>query len=187
MYRKFLHDQVPNPKQTTHGSRLPQDNISVFFLTKSFWPMYHYMVPWDWKCGEFGSYADGCATFFIKIWHELGYVTLLQTTDSEDVRGMLHEVSKKKMTLAEGLEKLKEKSMYNAKKMKLMVRNWAEIKSVPICRSLKRSISLFFYRRFYRISLPTLFDMILSIDKSYTLLLTDEYKPLLYFDNILIL
>ncbi|XP_033310005.1 acyl-CoA Delta(11) desaturase [Bombus bifarius] len=103
--------------------KLPQDNISVFFLTKSFWPMYHYMVPWDWKCGEFGSYADGCATFFIKIWHELGYVTLLQTTDSEDVREMLHEVSKKKMTLAEGLGRLKEKSMYNAKKLKLMVKN----------------------------------------------------------------
>lgn len=138
LYRKFLHDQVPNPKQTTHGYRLPQDNISIYFLTKSFWPMYHYMVPWDWKCGEFGSYADGWATFFIKIWHELGYVTLLQTTDSEDVREMLHEVSKKKMTLAEGLGKLKEKSMYNAKRMKLMVRNWAENKSVPICRSLKR-------------------------------------------------
>ena len=29
--------------------------------------------------------------------------------------------------------------------------------------------------------------MILSIDKSYKLLLTDEYKPLLHYDNILIL
>lgn len=102
---------------------MPPYSISMFFLTKSFWPVYHYMIPWDWKCGEFGSYASGLTTFFIKVWHDLGFIDLPQTTDTEDIRTMLHDVSKKKMTFANGLDKLKEKSIYKAKEVKLMVKH----------------------------------------------------------------
>ncbi|XP_043520014.1 acyl-CoA Delta-9 desaturase isoform X1 [Frieseomelitta varia] len=105
------------------GKKMPPYSISMFFLTKSFWPVYHYIIPWDWKCGEFGSYASGFTTFFIKVWHDLGFIDLPQTTDTEDIRTMLHDVSKKKMTFANGLDKLKEKSIYKAKEVKLMVKH----------------------------------------------------------------
>ncbi|OAD56188.1 Acyl-CoA desaturase 1 [Eufriesea mexicana] len=97
-----------------------KEDISVFFLSKSNWPAYHYMIPWDWQTGEFGTYRAGCTTFFIKMWYELGLVTLLLTVDTEDVRNMLHGLSQKKMPLDSSLEKLKEKSMYNARKNKLL-------------------------------------------------------------------
>ncbi|KAK9302925.1 hypothetical protein QLX08_005197 [Tetragonisca angustula] len=105
------------------GKKMQPYSISMFFLTKSFWPVYHYIIPWDWKCGEFGSYASGFTTFFIKVWHDLGFIDLPQTTDTEDIRTMLHDVSKKKMTFANGLDKLKEKSIYKAKEVKLMVKH----------------------------------------------------------------
>lgn len=104
------------------GRKIPPDSISLFFITHSFWPAYHYLVPWDWKCGEYGNYDSGVATFFIKMWYELGMVDYLRTSDTEDIREILHQVSNKKLTLDSGLEKLKETSEYNAKKTRMLVR-----------------------------------------------------------------
>nr|XP_012142139.1 PREDICTED: acyl-CoA Delta(11) desaturase [Megachile rotundata]XP_012142140.1 PREDICTED: acyl-CoA Delta(11) desaturase [Megachile rotundata] len=105
------------------GNKVPPDSISVFFLTQSFWPEYHYAVPWDWKSGEFGTYGSGCTTFFIKMFHELGLINELQTTETEDVREVLHKMAKKKLPLSEGLSQLKQKSEYNTLKEKLMIRH----------------------------------------------------------------
>lgn len=97
--------------------------MSIFFLKKSFWPKYHYTIPWDWKCGEFGSYNDDCTTFFINIWHELNLVNSLLTTDTEDIRNMLHEMSTKKINLKDSLEILNKKSIFDAKKTNLIVKH----------------------------------------------------------------
>ncbi|XP_017796933.1 PREDICTED: acyl-CoA Delta(11) desaturase [Habropoda laboriosa] len=104
------------------GNKIPPDSISVFLITASFWPLYHYMVPWDWKSGEFGTYGAGCGTFMIKMWHELGMVNDLQTTNTEDIREMLHRVAKKELTMEDGLDQLKETSMFNASKERLLIR-----------------------------------------------------------------
>nr|CAD7267644.1 unnamed protein product [Timema shepardi] len=43
------------------------DSNLVFILTKSFWPFYHYLLPWDFNSGEYGSYEDGFSTAMIKV------------------------------------------------------------------------------------------------------------------------
>lgn len=78
------------------------------------------MIPWDWQTGEFGGYRAGCTTFFIKMWYELGLVNHLLMADTEDVRNMLHGLNDKKAQLSDSLEKLKEKSVYNARRNKFI-------------------------------------------------------------------
>lgn len=93
--------------------------ISVFVITKSNWPYYHYMVPWDWKTGEFGTYGTGCTMFFLKIWNEMGFASKMQTNTTEDVREFLHDVATEKLSLEDGRYRLKEMAAYNALKAKL--------------------------------------------------------------------
>lgn len=33
------------------------DSNMVFLVTKSYWPQYHYLLPFDYQSGEFGSYG----------------------------------------------------------------------------------------------------------------------------------
>lgn len=98
-----------------------EDSINLFFLKKSYWPAYHYSIPWDWKSGEFGTYDTGCSNFFIKMCHELGLAQELRTVDTDNIREILHKVSKKKITLSKGFEKLDDISTYNAQKENLLV------------------------------------------------------------------
>lgn len=58
----------------------------VFIVTKSYWPQYHYLLPWDYQSGEFGNYGQGCSTAFIRVFAALGMVTNLQTVTSEAVK-----------------------------------------------------------------------------------------------------
>ncbi|XP_076288869.1 acyl-CoA Delta-9 desaturase-like [Lasioglossum baleicum] len=97
-------------------------NMSTFFIRRNNWPTYHYQLPWDWKCGEFGTYDTGCSTFFVKMWYELGFINNLQAVDPEDVRDLLHEVATKKTTMEEGIAKLKKIAEYNAAKLQLQFR-----------------------------------------------------------------
>lgn len=96
--------------------RLAVDNLSIFIITKSYWPAYHYLMPWDWKNGEFGGYNSGCSTFFIKMWRELGWIENMKTVTTDDMRKIIHQMVKKKSTLQEGLDELKEISNYNAQR-----------------------------------------------------------------------
>nr|CAD7407324.1 unnamed protein product [Timema cristinae] len=66
------------------------DSNLVFILTKSFWPFYHYLLPWDFNSGEYGSYEDGFSTAMIKVWAALGWAFSLRTIDSEGVKKALH-------------------------------------------------------------------------------------------------
>ncbi|XP_076629182.1 uncharacterized protein LOC143345695 [Colletes latitarsis] len=102
------------------GNKIPR-NISIFFFAKSSWPAYHYLMPWDWKSGEFGKYNAGCSTFFIKMWHELGLVNQMQTNDTQDVRDIVHQVVAKKLSMKDGLLELKKISDYNSKKENLLL------------------------------------------------------------------
>ncbi|XP_012142132.2 uncharacterized protein LOC105662632 isoform X2 [Megachile rotundata] len=57
------------------------------------------------------------------MFHELGLINELQTTETEDVREVLHKMAKKKLPLSGGLSQLKQKSEYNTLKEKLMIRH----------------------------------------------------------------
>lgn len=35
----------------------PSDSNMIFLVTKSYWPQYHYLLPWDYQTGEFGNYG----------------------------------------------------------------------------------------------------------------------------------
>ncbi|XP_076765827.1 acyl-CoA Delta-9 desaturase [Xylocopa sonorina] len=106
---------------SAEGKKIPADDLSIFFVKRTFWQAYHYMVPWDWKCGEFGGYGNGFTNTFIKLSYEFGLVKNQLTSNSEDIREMLDQLAKKKSTLKNGLAKLKEISVYNAKKQQLEV------------------------------------------------------------------
>lgn len=71
------------------GDKYPADTNMVFILTKSYWPQYHYLLPCDYKSGEYGSYATGCSTTFIRIWAAMGWATGLRTMDSGTVKAAL--------------------------------------------------------------------------------------------------
>lgn len=40
----------------------PSDSNMIFLVTKSYWPQYHYLLPFDYQTGEFGNY--GTQEFF---------------------------------------------------------------------------------------------------------------------------
>ncbi|XP_050084727.1 acyl-CoA Delta-9 desaturase [Anopheles aquasalis] len=62
------------------------DSNMVFLVTKSYWPQYHYLLPFDYQSGEFGSYGSGCTTAFIRIFAAVGMATKLQTMTTEAVK-----------------------------------------------------------------------------------------------------
>lgn len=35
----------------------PSDSNMIFLVTKSYWPQYHYLLPFDYQTGEFGNYG----------------------------------------------------------------------------------------------------------------------------------
>lgn len=68
------------------NDKYPADTNLVFLITKSYWPQYHHLTPWDYQCGEFGSYGDGSTTTFIRVCAAIGWATGLRTIDSESVK-----------------------------------------------------------------------------------------------------
>lgn len=71
----------------------PSDSNMIFLVTKTNWPQYHYLLPWDYQTGEFGSYGDGCSTAFIRVFAALGLASNLQTMTSDAVKtGLIRAV-----------------------------------------------------------------------------------------------
>ncbi|XP_058453885.1 acyl-CoA Delta-9 desaturase-like [Malaya genurostris] len=62
------------------------DSNMVFIVTKSYWPQYHYLLPFDYQSGEFGTYGSGGTTAFIRVCAALGMATKLQTMTTEAVK-----------------------------------------------------------------------------------------------------
>lgn len=52
----------------------PSDSNMIFLVTKSYWPQYHYLLPFDYQTGEFGNYGEWetlwCALvlIFVRFW-----------------------------------------------------------------------------------------------------------------------
>ncbi|XP_017472762.1 PREDICTED: acyl-CoA Delta(11) desaturase isoform X1 [Rhagoletis zephyria] len=64
----------------------PSDSNSVFFITKSYWPQYHYLLPNDYQSGEFGDYGTDFTTAMIRVFAALDMATDLRTISSVAVR-----------------------------------------------------------------------------------------------------
>ncbi|XP_070498186.1 acyl-CoA Delta-9 desaturase [Chironomus tepperi] len=62
------------------------DSNMVFIVTKTYWPQYHYLLPYDYQSGEFGNYGEGSSTSLIRIFAAMGWATNLKTVTSEAVR-----------------------------------------------------------------------------------------------------
>ncbi|XP_011637431.1 acyl-CoA Delta(11) desaturase [Pogonomyrmex barbatus] len=105
------------------GDKFPVDDNSVFFLSKSYWLNYHYLLPWDWKSDEFGTYETGFNTFIVKMWRELDFINEMKTATSDDVREALYKIATSKMTMKEALEEIKANSEEVAYKEKLIFRH----------------------------------------------------------------
>lgn len=88
-------------------------------IAKSKWLSYHYVVPWDWKNGEFGVYNKDWSTLFIKLWYEFGHVKNLLSVTPDDSRAILQDIVEKKFSLEDGLSELKRISEYKAAKKQL--------------------------------------------------------------------
>lgn len=102
------------------GDKFPYDGNSIFFLWKSYWLNYHYMISWDWKNDEFGSYDKGFATLVIKICRELGLISEMMTVDSKKLQDVLYEVASTEKTMADALDTIKEEATIKAQQQKLM-------------------------------------------------------------------
>ena len=99
--------------------RYPADDNTIFLINKSYWPNYHYLLPWDWKSGEFGTYDRGACTFFVRLCENLSLIDSLKTASSESIRDMLYQISSKKLDITEALEKVKKTAELETKKAKL--------------------------------------------------------------------
>ena len=84
---------------------------------------YHYMLPWDWKSDEFGSYERGFITFTLKILRELGLINQLKTATCDDVREALYKVASSQMTMDEALAEVKQNAEEVAYREKLIYRH----------------------------------------------------------------
>lgn len=46
----------------------PSDSNMIFLVTKSYWPQYHYLLPFDYQTGEFGNYGKHLTRFYLFIY-----------------------------------------------------------------------------------------------------------------------
>ncbi|XP_061730135.1 acyl-CoA Delta-9 desaturase [Cydia pomonella] len=81
------------------GEKYPHDSNSVFVLAKTFWPQYHYLIPNDYKSGEYGTYDCGCSTAFIRVWAALGLATDLNTIEQATIQQALKAAAESKRPL----------------------------------------------------------------------------------------
>nr|XP_037870189.1 acyl-CoA Delta(11) desaturase-like isoform X1 [Bombyx mori]XP_037870190.1 acyl-CoA Delta(11) desaturase-like isoform X1 [Bombyx mori] len=94
------------------GEKSPPDSNSVFIITRTFWPHYHYLIPYDYKSGEYGTYDSGCSSAFIRVWAALGIATGLRTVETNTIQKALAEMAKTKKPLQICLENaLKDQSL----------------------------------------------------------------------------
>ncbi|XP_054269585.1 acyl-CoA Delta12-desaturase-like [Macrosteles quadrilineatus] len=69
------------------------DTTLVFFVNKSLWPQYHYLLPWDYKSGEYGTYGSGVSTAVIRVAAALGAAYDLTTCSSDGIKKALTAAS----------------------------------------------------------------------------------------------
>ncbi|EDW53493.1 acyl-CoA Delta(11) desaturase [Drosophila sechellia] len=69
-----------------HKGFKPTDSNSIFLITKSYWPQYHYLLPRDYQSGEYGNYASGIGSSMIRVFAALDWAKDLKTIGSVAVR-----------------------------------------------------------------------------------------------------
>lgn len=92
----------------------PTDSNSIFFITKSFWPQFHYLLPSDYQSGEFGDYANGTGAIMIRVFAVLNLASELRTISSTAVRHGLAMAVDTKRPIVECIEeqvKLEEQTL----------------------------------------------------------------------------
>ncbi|XP_055676515.1 acyl-CoA Delta-9 desaturase [Lutzomyia longipalpis] len=62
------------------------DSNLIFVITKTYWPQYHYLMPWDYQTGEFGNYGEGLTTILIRVFAALEMATDLSTISTDAVK-----------------------------------------------------------------------------------------------------
>ena len=88
-------------------SRRSSDTWLVFFFNKSLWPQYHYLLPWDYKSGEFGTYDSGCNTAILRVFAALGLATGLTTISCNGVKTAMAAAAESGKPLVTCLEETK--------------------------------------------------------------------------------
>lgn len=84
-----------------HKGFKPTDSNSIFIITKSFWPQFHYLLPNDYLSGEFGDYANGTGSTIIRVFAALDLAKDLHTVSSVAVRNGLTEAVEKNRPIIE--------------------------------------------------------------------------------------
>lgn len=79
------------------------DTVLVFFFNKSLWPSYHYLLPWDYKSGEYGTYNYGFSTAMLRVCAALGLAYDLTTCTSSGIHRALKAASDDKGPLVDCL------------------------------------------------------------------------------------
>lgn len=105
----FLTDQLSRLWTSTNYCyyRKAGDTWLVFFVTKSLWPQYHYLLPWDYRSGEYGTYENGCLNSILRVFAALGMASQLTTISSVGVKEALAKSAKTGEPLAGCLEESK--------------------------------------------------------------------------------
>ncbi|ALC47548.1 CG15531, partial [Drosophila busckii] len=88
-----------------HKGFKPTDSNSIFFITKSFWPQFHYLLPHDYQSGEFGGYANGTGSMMIRVLAALDLAKDLRTISSVAVRQGLTEAVETGLPIVDCIEK----------------------------------------------------------------------------------
>lgn len=83
------------------------DTWLVFFFNKSLWPQYHYLLPWDYRSGEFGTYDEGCSTAILRVLAALRLATNLTTITNTGVRAAMGVAAETGRPLVKCLEESK--------------------------------------------------------------------------------
>lgn len=58
----------------------------TFQIIHSYWPQYHYLLPFDYQSGEFGNYGKGTSTAFVRVFAALGWATDLKTVTTDAIK-----------------------------------------------------------------------------------------------------
>ncbi|KAJ3641788.1 hypothetical protein Zmor_028266 [Zophobas morio] len=83
------------------------DSNQLFFVNRSYWLSYHYLVPWDYQTSEYGKYGTDCTTKFIRVCVALDIASDLKTVNGHTIREVLKSSVDEKESLVENIDKLK--------------------------------------------------------------------------------
>ncbi|KAF4518905.1 hypothetical protein B566_EDAN006743 [Ephemera danica] len=72
------------------------------------WHEYHYMLPWDYRTNEYGSYGDDVATHLIEFTQRQGWASGLRTCSDEAMAKALDLAMDLKIPLRESVERIVE-------------------------------------------------------------------------------